>query len=293
LVARTHIGVPEPMFATSVDSRQYRFAYEIATLSDAPDDFDLSGASEHTLGGLFLPRDDPAWFGRSVPPRVLLISPSDLTMFSHPYAGISPIMLPLASIDIVESGHALLIGWIHIHYADATIMLPYNTRSARPVDRFIRRLRTLVFSPACTPHNHERTFGAELDIKFRNARREEIDDGECIYASFFQPPTELPRRFGWLSLRRWSPGDFIALGDRRVLWISDRIDGRYDRYGVVARYGRIASRSTLEFHPDRRDLVLSLGANQTWRIPIRAEWVGTALSFTERTRPELLPAGRL
>ncbi len=267
------------MLTAPVDSRQYRFPYEINALSDAPADFDLTDAVDEPLGGLFLPRDDQALFTRSTPPRVLLLEASRLTMFSHPQAAVPPVVVPLAEIDIVESGHALLIGWIRILHRDSTITLPYNTRSRPPVERFLSRLRSLMFSPG--PQVSGKAFGPELDIKFRNARQSEIDDGELIRTSFFQPPAERPRRFGLLSFRRWAPGDFIALTDRRVLWISDRIRSRYDRYGLIARYGRPVS---LGLNAEAREILLSFQSGRAWHVPLRAEWFDAARSFAGTCR---------
>ena len=282
------------MLAAPIDSRHYRFSYEITRLSDAPADFDLTtGAVEDTLGGLFLPRDEPPWFSRPTPPRVLLLGPLRLTMFSHPQVAAPPVVVPLATIKSIESGHALLIGWIHIHHGDATITLPYNARSRRPVERFLRALRSLVFSLDDPRPGVEKAFGPEPDIKFRNARRSEIDEGELIHTSFFQPPAELPRRFGWLSFRRWAPGDLIALTDRRVLWISDRIRGGYDPYGLIARYGRTALLSALVFNAEAREVVFSFRSGQAWRIPIRAEWLDVARSFAELCRAELFASGHM
>src|SRR5579872_2801128 len=281
------------MIATPVDSRHYRFPYEINALSDAPDDFGLTGADEDIVGGLFLPLDEPAWFGRATPPRVLLLGALRLTMFSHPQTTAPPVVAPVASISTIESGHALLIGWIHIHHGDATLTLPYNTRSSRPVDRFLQRLRSSVFPPGGAGSGVEQKFGPELDIKFRNARHSQINEGEFIRASFFQPPAELPRRFGWLSFRRWACGDFVALTDRRILWISDRIRGGYDRYGLIARYGRPAALSALAFDAEARAIVFSFRSGQTWHISIRAEWSDAAWFFAELCRAKLVATGHM
>ena len=43
------------MSVTAVDSREYRFPFEISCASEAPADFVLPGPAEETIAGLFLP----------------------------------------------------------------------------------------------------------------------------------------------------------------------------------------------------------------------------------------------
>jgi hypothetical protein len=272
---------------TPVDSRDYRFPFEVPSIRDAPADFLLSESVTDLIGGLFLPRYVSEWFGQSTPPRLLLLSSSSLTIISHPQSE-SPIMtVSLAELTAIESGRTILIGWVRFMFGSSSATLPYNTRCQWPVERFMGLLRALIFSPCAAGPLVEERFGALPDIKFKNARGNELDARENVRTSFFEPPTELPRRFGWLSFRRWSPGDFLALTDRRMLWITDRIHNRHDPYGVVSRYVRGASVSDIVFDTTRSELIVSFGADASWRIPVRPEYGKDARSFAETnvTRP--------
>lgn len=102
--------------------------------------------------------------------------------------------------------------------------------------------------------------------------------------SFFECSTELPRRFGWLSFRRRFPADFVALTNRRVLWISDRVNNRYERFAVISRSGRAASLMEVSFVGPRNEIVLTFSGGSEWRIPLRAESVPEALAFVENTQ---------
>jgi len=275
------------MYAPGADSRDYRFCFEIASAAEAPPDFIVPADAADAIAGLFLPRDEPVWFGRSTPPRVLLLSASSLTLLSHSAAALTPVTIPLKDVSIVESGHALLIGWIRILFGASAVTLPYNARSRRPVENFMRRVRQLTF-PIAGSGGSEHAFGPPLDIKFTNARASELDPGETIATSFFAAPAERPRRFGWLSFRSSLPGDFVAVTNRRILWISDRIRNHYDRYGIVIRYGRLETVSAMACPEDKRELAVSFTSGQVWSIPIREESLAAARLFTAKAAAALL-----
>jgi len=271
-----------------VDSRDYRFPFEIFSISEAPADFVVSEPVDDMIGGLFLSRDGSEWFGRSTPPRLLLLSPSSLTIISHPKSAAPAVIVPIAEVATIESGRALLIGWVRFKFGSSSTTLPYNTRCRWPVERFMGLLRALIFSPRVVAPVVEERFGPLPTIKFKNARASELDSQENVRTTFFEPPTELPRRFGWLSFRRRSPGDFLALTDRRMLWITDRIDNRYDPYGLVCRYGRAASVSEIVFDTTQCKFIVSFGAGESWRIPVRPEYAQAAGSFTDTDVRSLL-----
>ena len=49
----------------AIDSRHYIVAFELRSTDDCPPDFELPSSLAGFDAGLFLPRDDPDWFGRS------------------------------------------------------------------------------------------------------------------------------------------------------------------------------------------------------------------------------------
>jgi len=130
-----------------------------------PADFPIPAGDSDFRLGLFLPRDEPDWFGRSAyPTRILLLSGRALVILPHPKTREPVIRIPLQELVFVEAAHILLIGWLRFVEKGSEHKFPYNTRSARPVEEFLRVLReeylpgTLDMSasgracPAPTPH---------------------------------------------------------------------------------------------------------------------------------------------
>ncbi len=69
----------------AIDSRDYIVALELRSPDDWPADFVLPPTLAGFETGLFLPRADPDWFGRSsYPPRVLLLKGSALSHHFSP-----------------------------------------------------------------------------------------------------------------------------------------------------------------------------------------------------------------
>lgn len=272
------------MIASAVDSEDYRFAFEVASIEEAPLGFVLSEPVSNLVAGLFLPRAGQGWLKRTTPPRLLLLNNLSLTIVSHSKSGEPPVSIPLTEMTDLESGHALLIGWIQVNYGTSTVSLPYNTRVWRPIDRFMRRLRALMFLDRSVRAGERKEFGNVLDVKFTNAQAGELDAGEAVAVSFFECSTELPRAFGWLSFRRPFPADFLALTNRRVLWISDRVNNRYERFAAISRSGRIASLIEVSFFAPRNEIVFALNGGSEWRIPLRPELFPAALSFVENSQ---------
>ncbi len=95
---------------TEVDSRNYVFALPIRCAEDIPRDFGYRGDAGF-LAGVFLPRDDPDWFGRSdYPARLLLLFEDRIVVIPHPKARkAAPIKLLLEDLEAVESGRALVL----------------------------------------------------------------------------------------------------------------------------------------------------------------------------------------
>jgi hypothetical protein len=84
-----------------VDSRQYIFAYLIRSLEDVPADFPIPAADGGFRLGLFLPRDEPDWFGRSTyPTRILLLSGGAVVILPHPKMREPVIRIPLQPTQV-------------------------------------------------------------------------------------------------------------------------------------------------------------------------------------------------
>ena len=117
-----------------IDSRQYITAVELHSTLDCPPDFELPPPLATFDAGIFLPHDDPDWFGRSsYPPRIVLLKDNALHLISHPAARQPPTQWELDQISAVESGHLLLKGWLRFSGPGFDSTIRYNTRGFPPV----------------------------------------------------------------------------------------------------------------------------------------------------------------
>lgn len=254
----------------AIDSRQYIVAFELRWLSDCPPDFELPASLSGFDAGLFLPRDDPDWFGRSsYPPRILLLKCGALHVISHPSRGVPPCQYRLAQISSVESGHILLKGWLRFAGTGLDSTVRYNTRGFPAVSRFMRRFRDKLLNaaPCGTP---EVDLRASLDIKFANALEAELDPGETVLIQLFQPPRQIRSRNWLLPHRHWGAGDLLALTGSRLLWITDRERGYRSSYGSIALYAPLDAvlRIGLKSGRPGHSLQVELTSGSGWQVPI-------------------------
>jgi hypothetical protein len=257
-----------------IDSRQYIVAFELRSTKDCPPDFELPASLAVFEAGLFLPRDDPDWFGRSsYPPRILLLRASALYVVSHPSTGESPRRWELEQISSVESGHMLLKGWLRFIGPGFDCTVRYNTRGFPPVFRFMQRFREQLLRDARLHGTSLVHFGASLDIKFANALARELDSGEIVVMQVFQPPREVRCRRWFPPRRGWIAGDLLALTDRRLLWITDRERGYYSRFGSIASYAPHDALVSIGLTSGREGDILQvdLKGGSTWQVPMTSE----------------------
>ena len=269
-----------------VDSRQYIFAYLIRSLEDVPADFPIPVGDGGFRLGLFLPRDEPDWFGRSsYPTRILLLSGGAIVVLPHPKMGEPVIRIPLQELLFVEAGHILLIGWLRFVEKGSDHKLPYNTRSGRPVEEFLRVLCEEYLPETLDVSTHGPFgFGESLDLKFRNAEYFELDAGERVLFRFFSPATKEIRRHWIFRWESWAPGDVVVLTNRRALWITDRVEGRYAAYGTVTRSApvRDLAQLTCQRTADNCALWVRFSSEASWSIPLSLERLAEAHRFAEK-----------
>lgn len=273
---------------SEVDSRYYIFAYLIHSEDDLPADFPVSLSGRGFNLGLFLPRDDPDWFGRSShPPRILLLSGDRLVLLTHPRYDEPPLRIPISALQFYELGQMLLIGWLRFVTAQSAIELAYNTRSHHRVREFVRALMDAYLPDIPGADRADASvFGPPLDIKFANCLVEALERNECVRARLFSPPFEVSRRWGPLRSRSQTSGDLVAFTNRRVVWITDRWNGRYERYGSISRTAPVhALTATHCFLTERdRNLILSFRGGASWSIPLASEGYEEAMQFAAQTR---------
>jgi hypothetical protein len=258
----------------AIDSRQYIVALELRSIEDCPPDFATPPSLAGFHAGLFLPRDDPDWFGRSsYPPRILLLKGGVLHLVSHPSAGEPPCRWELERISSVESGHMLLKGWLRFAGSGFDCTVRYNTRGLPPVYRFMQAFRAKLLARTEPNGTSVVQFGAGLDIKFANALAAELDSAEAVLVQIFQPPREA-RSGRWLpARRRWIAADLLTLTDRRVLWITDRDRRSYSRFGSIACYAPLDAVASISVTSGRTGDMLQVDSKSgsVWRLPVASE----------------------
>ncbi len=272
---------------SSIDSRRYIFSYAIRSRADAPADFPIPASYEGFRMAVFLPRDDPDWFGRSkFPPRIVVLGADSIVALTHPGCDGERTRIPLTDLVSHEAGHILLIGWVRFLGAVSEILLPFNTRSDGPIAELLDLLARMHMPNEPDGAGETASFGQPLDIKFRNHLRAELREGERARAQWFSAPVEVSRRWGPFRVRSTIPGNLVAVTSSRVLWITDEWQGHYERYGSVLRTGplRLVESVRCQSSRDGSALIVQLRGVAPWRIPVRPDQLEAAQAFSESLR---------
>ena len=271
--------------SSEVDSRQYVITYGIESPKEIPPDFLRQELLEDFQAGLFLPRDQPDWFGRSrYPPRILSLVGRALWIDAHPSAKEPCRRIALDELVYMESGHMLLRGWLRFVTASFEQTVFYSTVFRRTVGRFLRRLRAAWMAPeppSTQPSGEE--FEETPEVKFRNALAYELDPDETLRGRMFVAPREMTWGFLIHRWKSWAPGDLLLLTPRRLLWITDRDWGSQARYGTIARYAPLSRiRSvTWDVRKGGGALRIELAAGRRWEIPVPPEHRDAARWFED------------
>ncbi len=257
-----------------IDSTQYAIAYTLTAAAEFPRDFSIPAGLASFDSAVFLPRDDPDWFGRSAyPARILVLQPDRVLILPHPKSGERPHSIALADLVWIESGHILLHGWLRLVGRGLDRTLYYNTRYRWVLDAMMRRLRgRWLGSGEGGSARDSIRLGEAPDFKFEHALARELDEGEFASAAFFRPAVKQTRRWLGFRLERWEAADLVAFTPVRLLWITDRDRGGYARYGAVARYaprGRLRA-VVWEGREDGAALAVSFDEGPAWRVPMFA-----------------------
>jgi hypothetical protein len=276
---------------SEVDSREYAFAYLIRSAKDVPADFPIP-EPERLRIGLFLPRDGPDWFGRrAYPPRILLLEADAILVLTHPRYNEPPLRLALSGIVSYEIGHVFLIGWIRLVTAQSAIDLPYNTGLDRSVSEFLDVfLKQYLAGETEWGNGAVVTFGPALDIKFGNCLNAAMRPGERLCAIWFSPHYQVSRRWGPFRVGTDAAGHLVAYTDRRILWITDRCNGRYERYGSVVSTAAARGVAGVQCQrgSDKGTLTISLRAGESWSIPFPSERFADAEGFAREVESAVI-----
>lgn len=267
-----------------VDSRLYTRAFALRAVHDFPEDFPITEASEGFRLGLFLPRHQES--SVFCPARIVALCGQGLAVAWHPSEGQSPVRLALGALIFIESGRVLLHGWLRFLTSSAEVEVPYSGRDSHMIDEFLALLRHRYLPAPLGRHNTtQRSFGGMLDPKFAHAVSE-LDPGEQLICSFFSPAVRRTERRGVFRSEKWRPAEFLGVTDRRLLWITDCIDGRYERYGTASRYAPSGALSRLMFGESgkQREIVVDLRRRVRWKVPVPPEHWEDAGTFVRKVR---------
>jgi len=259
--------------ASDVDSRSYVFSYLIRSPDDLPADFPIPDSARSFQLGVFLPRDNPDWFGRSrYPPRILLLHDGSLSVLTHPRYYAEPRRIVLSDIAFYEVGHFMLIGWLRLGIAGLEFVhLPYNTRSEQPLIEFLDSVMNAYCghgAKVCERGIAE--FGPPLDIKFKNQLTATVRQHETLSARWFSPPSKRLRRWGPFRVRSEVGGDLVAITNTRIIWIRDRWNDWYERYGSIMSTAPLRGVESVRCRRigENRDLTITLLSGVSWHIPL-------------------------
>lgn len=253
-----------------VDSRRYIFAFPISSPAELPVGFPELPGCARIDAGVFLPQDDPDWLGRRrYTARILLVSESEVLIAAHQSAGEPVWRLRIDKISSLEWGRVLLLGWIVFTGGGTSKRLPFNTRGVLPVERCLRMLKERWLPRDCGEERQPETFGTPLTLKFEYAVRGELLDGEAPVLQFFHPAVKRKRRILFFRRDLWAAGDLVVATGRRLFWITERCQGRYEPYGTVtfsAPFGAVQG-AGLTRAGEGAQLEISFESGNPWRIP--------------------------
>lgn len=275
-----------PIVYGRVDSCGCIFSFALRRTRDLPEDFRLPPDLREFSFGVFLPQFEGEVGQPPHPPRAILLTKSSLVVASHVSSGDPCQIIPLRDLEYVEYGHCLLQGWISFSATGRVRGFPFNTRTSLPVEELLRELTV-----AWTPANHDSrdsrdaSFGQELDLKFVNAKSAALYPGERVLARFFCQTRSMHLR-AWRTFPTHchEPGDYLAITQRRILWITDRNRGCYERYASILRLAALTNLTEVFVHNSGRNsgIICRLRGGNRWCIPLPAEAADSAFAFADQ-----------
>lgn len=129
------------------------------------------------------------------------------------------------------------------------------------------------------------SFGKALDIKFQHAERTALERDEQVLARFFSPSREKTYR-AWepFPVESSEPGDYLAITNRRLLWITERTPNGHERDGSILRSAPLGSVVDVSIHHTGRNwgVISRLKGGISWCVPLPLERSGDAAAFAQR-----------
>jgi hypothetical protein len=203
---------------------------------------------------------------------LLLLDGQSIHIIPHPASPQSPAEIRLDELLQFETGTCLLSGWLKFTSPRGVYEIFYNTRASRPLEEFLKTLKH-VWCGTLQPvqNTHIGTYGDQLDIKFRNSLRLELDGREDPVVQHFGAPAAFKRKVLFLTYVDWSPGNLVLLTSmNRLLWITDQYRGRRELYASVSFSAAAASLRSAKVQEanGRQYLLISFSGDNNWRLPL-------------------------
>jgi hypothetical protein len=258
-----------------VDSRTYLFIYALKTSADLPSDFRPRMGDLSFDTGVFLPQDDSTWFTRppKYPARLLLLGGRSLYIVPHPTSEQPLVELKLDELVQLETGGALLRGWIRFTGKAGVHELIYNTRASRPLEQFLVILKGRWLGKfSQKPNAPARLYGDDLDIKFKYSIEYELLETEIPAVQYFQAPIAFEKLFLFFKREQSQPGNLILLTSaNRLVWITDGFRGRRELYAISSFSIPIHAFRSWRIEQVESDYFLELSFNMglRWRVLVR------------------------
>lgn len=288
-----HDQKPLALNAPAVDCNRCRSAYLVRSLRDVPSNLQVPEANDTFHSGLFLPRKDPDFFGRSsYTARAVLLFKSCLLILTHSQCKSSAVKIPLRHLLFLEVGRNARQGWLRFAEKRGNHRLPFKRHSDRAVGEFLRGFREAFLPDTGFPTIAPAEFGEAPDVKFENAERFELLPGEEVMFQFFSAANMCLTVRWILPWESWAPGNLWAVTTRRVLWITDQVEGQYDFCATVTRSAPLENLSEVRVESAGDSCVLSIKfrSEASWSVSLpigrqtdASRFAEAVIEFRERT----------
>ena len=129
------------------------------------------------------------------------------------------------------------------------------------------------------------SFGKALDIKFQDAERAALERDEQILARFYSPSYEKQYgAWGLFSEESCEAGDYIAVTNLRLFWITKRSQDTPQLDGSTLRYAPLGNVVDVSVHHTGRNWggICRIKGGTSWCVPLPAEQSGNAAAFATR-----------
>jgi len=129
------------------------------------------------------------------------------------------------------------------------------------------------------------SFGKALDIKFQDAERAALERDEQILARFYSPSYEKQYGvWGLFSEESCEAGDYIAVTNLRLFWITRRSQNTPQLDGSTLRYAPLANVVDISVHHTGRNwgVICRIKGGTSWCVPLPGEQSGDAVAFAAR-----------